>query len=84
MAVVWSWPTFTPFAKDKGLLTSGVTLYLQKSEADHLRGGFLSVNWDVAELDEHKVEIVDKKLLELPFLNAIFSPSGYSWSEVRQ
>lgn len=41
---------FTPFAKDKGLLTGGVTLHLQKLEADHLRGGFLSVNWDVAEL----------------------------------
>lgn len=75
---------FTPFAKDKGLLTGGVTLHLQKLEADHLRGGFLSVNWDVAELDEHKGEIVDKKLLELPFLNATFSSSGYSWSEVRQ
>lgn len=84
MAVVWSWPTFTPFAKDKGLPTSGVTLHLQKPEADHLRGGFLSVNWDVAELDKHKGEIVDKKLLELPSLNAIFSPSGYSWSKVRQ
>jgi hypothetical protein len=35
---------FTPFAKDKGLLTGGVTLHLQKLEADHLRGGFLSVN----------------------------------------
>jgi len=49
-----------------------------------LRGGFLDVNWDVAELDEHEGGIVDKKLLELPFLNAIFSPSGYSWLEVRQ
>jgi hypothetical protein len=58
---------FTPFAKDNGLLTGCVTLHLQKLEADHLRGGFLSVNWDVAELDEHKGEIVDKKLLEPPF-----------------
>ena len=77
-------PHFTRFAKDKRLLTDGVTLHLQKLEADHLRGGFLSVNWDVAELDQHKGEIVDKKLLELPFLNATFSSSRYSWSEVRQ
>lgn len=72
---------FTPFATDKGLLTGGVTLHLQKPEADNLRGGFLSVNRDVAE---HKSEIVDKELLELPFLNATFSSSWYSWSEVRQ
>ena len=74
---------FTPFAKDKGLLTGGVTLHLQKLEADHLRGSFLSANWDGVGLDEHKGEIVDKKLLELPFLNT-FSSSGYSWSEVWQ
>jgi hypothetical protein len=67
---------FTPFAKDKGLLAGGVTLHLQKLEADHLRGSFLSANWDVAGLDEHKGEIVDKKLLELPFLNATFGSSG--------
>lgn len=59
------------------------TAHLQKLEADYLRGSFLSANWYVAGLDEHKGEIVDKKLLELPFLNT-FSSSGYSWSEVWQ
>lgn len=73
-------PHFTPFAKDKGLLTGGVTLYLQKPEADHLRGGFFSVNWDVGELEEHKSEIVDKKLLKLSFINATLGASGYDWS----
>ena len=77
-------PRFTPFTKEMGLLTGGVTLYLQKPEADHLRGVFLSVNWDVAELDEHEGGLVDKKLLNLSFLNATLSPSGYAWSEVGQ
>ena len=77
-------PYFTRFAKDKRLLTDGVTLYLQKLVADHLRGVFLSVNWDVAELDERKGEIVDKEPLKLSFLNATLSPCGYAWSEVGQ
>lgn len=74
-------PAFTPFAKDKGLLTGGITLYLDKPEADHLRGGFISVNWDVAELEAHKTEIKEKKLLKLAFLNGGLSPTGYSWSQ---
>lgn len=58
----------TPFAKDKELLTGDVTLYLQEPVADHLRRVFLNVNWDIARLDEHKGEFVDKKLLKLSFL----------------
>ena len=77
-------PHFARFAKDKRLLTDGVTLYRQKPEADHLRGVFLSVNWDVAELDEHKGEIVDKKAVEALLSNATLSPCGYAWSEVGQ
>ena len=83
-------PYFTPFAKDKGLLTGGVTLYLQKPVADHLRRVFLNVNWDIAELDEHKGEFVDKKLLKLSFLFPVMlgrrlgndSSKGFSGSPV--
>lgn len=34
----------TPFAKDKGIQTGGLSLYLAQKRADHLRGGFISVN----------------------------------------
>lgn len=35
---------FTPFAHDTGLQTGGLTLYLSTPRAEHLRGGFISVN----------------------------------------
>lgn len=34
----------TPFAKDKGIQTGGLSLYLAQEKADYLRGGFISVN----------------------------------------
>jgi NAD(P)-dependent dehydrogenase (short-subunit alcohol dehydrogenase family) len=34
----------TPFAKDKGIQTGGLSLYLAQKRADYLRGGFISVN----------------------------------------
>lgn len=34
----------TPFAKDKGILTGGLSLYLAQPKADYLRGSFVSVN----------------------------------------
>lgn len=71
---------FMPFAKDKPLLTGAVTLYLQQTRADFLRGGFLSVNWDIDELEKHKDEITEKKLLKLAFLNGQLQPGGYPWS----
>lgn len=57
--------TFTPFATDGQALTAAMTLYLQKSEAGFLRGGFFSVNWDVEEMEKHKEEILEGKLLKL-------------------
>jgi hypothetical protein len=71
---------FTPFAKDKQALTAGLTLWLQKEEADFLRGGFVSVNWDVDELKKHKEDIVEGKLLKLAFLNAKLGPEGHPWN----
>ncbi|KAI9656615.1 MAG: hypothetical protein M1821_004822 [Bathelium mastoideum] len=72
-------PSFTPFAKDKQVLTAGVTLYLQKPEADYLRGGFVSVNWDVEEMAEHKDEIAQKHLLQLDFIKAELGPRRHAW-----
>ena len=71
---------FAPFAKDKAALTGGWTLYLQKLEADFLRGGYVSASWDVTEMEEHRDEIVEKKLLKLGFLNAALGPGGYKWT----
>jgi hypothetical protein len=34
----------TPFAKDTGIQTGGLSLYLAQKRADYLRGGFISVN----------------------------------------
>ena len=34
----------TPFAKDKGIQTGGLSLYLAQERAAYLRGGFISVN----------------------------------------
>ncbi|KAF2002105.1 NAD(P)-binding protein [Amniculicola lignicola CBS 123094] len=71
---------FTPFAKDKQMLTGGYTLYLQKPEADFMRGGLMSVNWDVEEMKEHEKEIVEGNLLKLAFLNGNLGPDGHPWS----
>lgn len=70
---------FVPFAKDKPALTAGVTLYLQKPEADYLRGGYFSVNWDVEEMEKHKDEIQGKGLLQLGFIKAQLGPEGHPW-----
>ena len=34
----------TPFAKDTGIQTGGLSLYLAQPGADYLRGSFISVN----------------------------------------
>ncbi|KAJ4365033.1 hypothetical protein N0V83_008649 [Neocucurbitaria cava] len=67
----------TPFAKDKGIQTGGLSLYLAQRKADYLRGSFVSVNWDVEELEAHKDEIVEKKLLKLAFFGCELR-SGWS------
>ncbi|KAL8744553.1 MAG: hypothetical protein Q9190_003212 [Brigantiaea leucoxantha] len=70
---------FTPFAKDTQALTGGVSLWLDTPRADFLKGGFLSVNWDVNEMEAHASEISQGKLTELAFLNAKLGPEGHSW-----
>jgi NAD(P)-dependent dehydrogenase (short-subunit alcohol dehydrogenase family) len=72
---------FTPVAKDKQDLTAAMTLYLMKPEADFLRGAFVSVNWDVEEMEGHREEIVEKKLLKLGFIGAQLGPEGHPWGQ---
>lgn len=71
---------FLPFAKDKPALTGGLAVYLTTSKAEFLRGGYISANWDVDELEAHKEEIVEKRLIKLGFLNGQFQAGGYNWS----
>ncbi|KAF2711925.1 NAD(P)-binding protein [Pleomassaria siparia CBS 279.74] len=71
---------FTPFAKDKQALTAGLTLYLQKEEANLFRGGFISSNWDVEEMQKHKDEIVEGNLLKLAFIGGKLGPEGHAWN----
>ncbi|THY18795.1 NAD(P)-binding protein [Aureobasidium pullulans] len=70
---------FAPFAKDPGMLTGAVSLYLATPKAEYLRGGFTSVNWDVEEMEKHRDEIKEKKLLKLAFLNGNLGPEGHAW-----
>ncbi|KAF2801654.1 NAD(P)-binding protein [Mytilinidion resinicola] len=72
---------FTPFAKDKPALTGGLTLYLQTPAAEPFKGGFISVNWDVVEMEKHKEDIVEGKLLRLGFINAKLGPGGVEWAK---
>jgi hypothetical protein len=59
---------WVPFAKDHVDLTGMLALYLAQPRADYLKGGMIGVNWDVDEMEEHKDEIVSKKLLETSWL----------------
>jgi NAD(P)-dependent dehydrogenase (short-subunit alcohol dehydrogenase family) len=69
-----------PFSKDTPALTGGLTLYLGTPDADFLKGGYIHANWDVSELEQHKDEILEKKLVKLAFLNGQLQPGGYPWS----
>lgn len=71
-------PPLTLFAMDKGLHFGGMSLFLQKPESDFLRGGFFSVNLDLAELEAHKGEVTEKRLVKLGFLNGQLTLGGYS------
>lgn len=62
---------WAPFAKDHIDLTGLLALYLAQPRADYLKGCMVGVNWDVDELEQHKEEIVDKKLLQTSWLPAL-------------
>jgi hypothetical protein len=74
-------PPLMPLALDSQSLAAGFTLYLQDPKADHLRGGYVSVNWDVEEMEKHQDEIKEGKLLKLGFVNAKLGPEGHPWAQ---
>lgn len=57
-----------PYAKDHADLTGMQALYLVQPRADFLKGCMVGVNWDVEELEQHKEEIVEKKVLRLSWM----------------
>ncbi|EAT82552.1 short-chain dehydrogenase Sch1-like protein [Parastagonospora nodorum] len=69
-----------PFAKDTPELSASWTLFLSTPRAEWLRGGIVSVNWDVEEMEAHKDEIVRDNLLSRAFLNAKLGKDGHPWS----
>ncbi|KAK9812464.1 hypothetical protein WJX73_002026 [Symbiochloris irregularis] len=46
-------------------LSAAVCVYLTTSEADYLRGRYVSSNWDLVALQERKNEILEKNLFKL-------------------
>jgi hypothetical protein len=55
---------FLPFAKDKAEQTGGLALYLAQERADYLKGSLTSINWDIEEMEAHKKEIEEDKILQ--------------------
>ncbi|KAI6717209.1 hypothetical protein JHW43_000384 [Diplocarpon mali] len=62
---------YIPYAKDHIDLTGMLALYLAQPRADFLKGSMISVNWDVDELEQHKVEIVEKKALQTSWMSIL-------------
>lgn len=57
-----------PYAKDHPDLTGMLALYLAQPRADFLKGSMVSVNWDVEELEQHRSEILEKKVFQTSWL----------------
>jgi NAD(P)-dependent dehydrogenase (short-subunit alcohol dehydrogenase family) len=72
---------YIAMARDDPMLTGGLSLLLCTERAEWLRGGLVSVNWDLEEMEEHKNEIVEKRLIKLGFTNAKFGKGGHPWEE---
>jgi NAD(P)-dependent dehydrogenase (short-subunit alcohol dehydrogenase family) len=68
-----------PYAKDTPNLTGSWTLFLSTQRAEWMRGGIVSVNWDIEEMEAHKDQIVRDNLLSRAFLNAKLGKDGHPW-----
>lgn len=68
---------FRPFAKDDVRMVGMMALYLVQERADFLRGGFMSINWDVKEMEENREEIREKKLVKLGWIPAQLGEGGH-------
>ncbi|KAI0144611.1 NAD(P)-binding protein [Xylariaceae sp. FL1272] len=69
-----------PYAKDSPHLSGSWTLLLSTPRAEWMRGGIVSANWDVEEMEAHKDQIVHENLLSRAFLNAKLGKDGHPWT----
>ncbi|KAI0485120.1 NAD(P)-binding protein [Xylariaceae sp. FL0804] len=68
-----------PYAKDTPEISAGWTLLLSTPRAEWMRGGIISVNWDVEEMEAHKDQIIRDNLFSRAFLNAKLGKDGHPW-----
>ncbi|KAF2476119.1 uncharacterized protein BDR25DRAFT_212759, partial [Lindgomyces ingoldianus] len=69
-------PAYVLHAKDSVELVGGTALYLGTAKADFLRERWVSVNWDVEEIQSHKEGIERKGLLKTRWLIAELGLKG--------
>lgn len=50
-----------PYALDDLNMTGCLALYLSQPRADYLRGGIVSVNWDVDEMEAQQNSLVGSR-----------------------
>ncbi|KAK4942964.1 hypothetical protein LTR10_017348 [Elasticomyces elasticus] len=67
---------FAKYARDHADLTGLLALYLASPRADFLKGGLTSINWDVEEMEAHKEEIVEQKLLQIKWIPLLPASGG--------
>lgn len=70
---------YLDYARDDHMLTGGLTMFLSTERAEWMRGCMMSVNWDIEEMEEHKDEIISRKLTTLAFTTASSGKGGHPW-----
>ena len=61
--------------REQAELTGYLCLYLLTEEAEYLRGGLASVNWDIEEMKRAEERIVGEKLLKIKY-STVLPASG--------
>ncbi|KAF2872422.1 hypothetical protein BDV95DRAFT_569698 [Massariosphaeria phaeospora] len=72
---------YLPYALDDPMLSGGLSLFLCTSRADWMQGRVMSVNWDIEEMEAHKLQIQRDGLTKLNFVNAKLGKGGHPWDQ---
>lgn len=67
---------YAKYGQDHVDLTGMLALYLSTPRAEFLRGGLTSVNWDIAETEAHKDEILEQRLLDIKWMPILPASGG--------
>lgn len=73
--VLWR-EEYKPCGLDHIDLTGMVSLYLSTPRADYLKGGLVSVNWDVEEMEAHQDRINKDNLLKIKWIPVLPASGG--------